>query len=203
MARAFTLIEILIASVVTAIVGLAVYGTIAAVQTGLSMQDTVAQETARIARAQARLADHLYRARSILGMTTTVTCLWLPSEPFDGTPTNATEYDTINADELRWYLIDTANRTISVQRLTNRANRTIYPSATDWATLRSTLALAGQLETSTVLTGVAGGQFRFTSFNMCTTRRVVLDLQFDDDHGGYGVELGGILAALQRHPDCL
>ena len=52
--RAFTIIEVLMATVVTAIVGLAVYGTISAVQTGLLLQDEVAQETARIARAQAR-----------------------------------------------------------------------------------------------------------------------------------------------------
>jgi hypothetical protein len=197
------MIEVMIASVVTAIVGLAVWGTVSAVQTGVGMQDDVAQETARIARAQARLADHLYRARLILGMSETVACLWLPSEEFDGSSANATNYDTIHADELRWYVIDTANRTISVQRVANHSDRTVYALSTNWATLRNTLAAANALESSTVLQGVASGAFEFTTFDTCSTRRIVLDVQFDNEHGGFAVELGGILAMLQRHPDCL
>lgn len=201
--RAFTLIELMVASVVTAMVALAVYGTISAVQLGVDSQDEVAQETARVARAQARLADHLYRARSILLESSTVVCLWLPSEAFDGTALNATAYDAIHADELRWYVIDTANSTVSVQRVTDRTNRTEYPLTTNWATLRTTLQQAGSLESSVVLNGIAMGAFLFTTFDVCSTVRVVLSVQFDEGHGGYGVELGGILSALQRHPDCL
>lgn len=201
--RAFTLVEVLVATVVTGLVALAVYGTVSAVQTGVRMQDEVAQETARIARAQARLVDHLYRARMILGMSDTVICLWLPVEEFDGSVDNATAYDTIHGNELRWYVIDGTNRTVAVQRLTDQTNRTVYPLNTDWAALRTTLASAGNLQTSTVLNGVAGGAFRFEEFDPCATRRVVLDIQFDADHGGYAVELGGIIALLQRHPDCL
>lgn len=200
--RAFTIIEVLMATVVTAIVGLAVYGTISAVQTGLLLQDEVAQETARIARAQARIADHLYRARSILSQSATVVCLWVPSEEFDGTAQNATNYDTINADELRWYVIDTQARTVSVQRVSDHANRTSYPLNTNWSQLRTTFQTANQLETSVILEGVASGAFLYTAHDPCTTVRVVLDIQFDADHGGSPMELGGILAALQRHPSC-
>jgi prepilin-type N-terminal cleavage/methylation domain-containing protein len=200
--RAFTLIELLMATVISTLVALAVYGTISAVQLGVSSQDEITQETARVARAQSRIADHLYRARMILAEAPTQVCLWLPSEAFDGTSQGATNYDTINADELRWYVVDTQARTVSMQRVANRNNRTSYPLSTDWAALRSTLQQSGALESAVVLTGVASGQFRFTSFNQCSTVRVVLDLQFDADHGGYGVELGGILALLQRHPDC-
>jgi prepilin-type N-terminal cleavage/methylation domain-containing protein len=203
MSRAFTIIELLVATVVTAVVALAVYGTISAVQLGVEAQDEVAQETARIARAQARLADHLYRARSILTESETMVCLWLPSEEFDGTTSNADEYDAIHANELRWYVIDTDAGTVSVQRVANQANRTEYALSTNWASLRNTFLQAGALETSVVLTGIASGEFAYSTFDVCSTVRVVLDVRFDDEHGGYGVELGGILASLQRHPDCL
>lgn len=201
--RAFTVVEVLVATVITTVVALAVYGTIAAVQLGVDSQDEVSQETARVARAQARLADHLYRARMILTETPTVVCLWLPSEPFDGTPGNADAYDIIHGNELRWYVVDAASRTVLVQRIANRDNRTEYPLATNWAALRTTLQNAGLLESSVVLNGVAGGEFLYTTFDVCSTVRVVLDIEFDQEHGAYGIELGGILSTLQRHPDCL
>ena len=76
----------------------------------------------------------------------------------------ATDYDTINADELRWYVVDRANRIISMQKVTSSANRTAYVLTTDWATLRTTLAASGSLTTTTVLEGVLDAAFRFTTF---------------------------------------
>jgi prepilin-type N-terminal cleavage/methylation domain-containing protein len=200
--RAFTLVEVLVATVVTAMVAGAVVGTINAVQVGLDDQDTSSAEIARLARAQARLADHLYRARMILAQRDDSICLWLPSEAFDGTSANATNYDTINADELRWYVVDRTARTLAVQRVTNTSNRTSYGLATDWHALRTSLAASSQLTTSVVLEGVLEGTFRRTSFNPCSDRRAVLDLQLDDEHGGIHFELGGIVEQLQKHSGC-
>ncbi len=199
---AFTLVEMLVAIVVTTIIAGAVIGTISAMQVGLNDQDEAAQETARVARAQARLADHLYRARMILSQSETVICLWLPSEAFDGTSASATNYDIINADELRWYVVDRDARTVSVQRLSDTTVRTAYALTSDWNALRTTFAASGALRTSVVLEGVLEGAFRYTSFDPCVHRRAVLDVQLDDDHGGLHFELGGILDALQKHTSC-
>jgi len=198
----FTLVELLVSITVTAIIAASVAATVSAVAVGLQGQDEAAQEVARLARSQARIADHLFRARMILSESTTVATLWLPAEAFDGSATNATEYDTINGNELRWYVIDRTNRVVSMQRLTNTLNRTIYPLATDWSALRTSLAASGSLVTTTVLEGVLDAAFRFTTFNPCSNRRLVLDVQLDDDHGGMHFELGGIIDALQRHTDC-
>ena len=111
-------------------------------------------------------------------------------------------------------MIDRTNRVVSMQRLTNTLSRTIYPLATDWSALRTSLAASGSLVTTTVLEGVLDAAFRFTTFNPCSNRRLVLDVQLDDDHGGkqrvfpracrggMHFELGGIIDALQRHTDC-
>ena len=200
--RAFTLVEVLVATVVTAMVAGAVVGTINAVQVGLDDQDSASAEIARLARAQARLADHLYRARMILAQRDDSICLWLPSEAFDGSSANATNYDTINADELRWYVVDRNARTLSVQRVANASNRTSYSLSTDWNALRTSLAASSQLTTSVVLEGVLEGTFRRTSFTPCSDRRAVLDLQLDDEHGGINFELGGIVEQLQKHSGC-
>ena len=198
----FTLVELLVSITITAIIAASVATTVSAVGVGMQGQDEAAQEVARLARGQARLADHLFRSRMILSESATVATLWLPSEAFDGSATNAADYDTIHGNELRWYLVDRTNRVISMQRLANTLNRTVYPLATDWSALRTSLASSGALVTTTVLEGVLEGAFRFTAFNPCADRRLVLDIQLDDEHGGMHFEIGGIIDALQRHSDC-
>ena len=198
----FTLVELLVSITITAIIAASVATTVSAIGVGMQGQDEAAQEVARLARGQARLADHLFRSRMILSESATVATLWLPSEAFDGSATNATEYDTIHGNELRWYVVDRTNRVISMQRLTNTLNRTVYPLATDWSALRSSLASSGALVTTTVLEGVLEGAFRFVAFDPCADRRLVLEIQLDDEHGGMHFEIGGIIDALQRHSDC-
>lgn len=198
----FTLVELLVSITITAIIAASVATTVSAIGVGMQGQDEAAQEVARLARGQARLADHLFRSRMILSESATVATLWLPSEAFDGSATNATEYDTIHGNELRWYVVDRTNRVISMQRLTNTSNRTVYPLATDWSALRSSLASSGALVTTTVLEGVLEGAFRFVAFDPCADRRLVLEIQLDDEHGGMHFEIGGIIDALQRHSDC-
>lgn len=200
--RGFTLVELLVSIAVTAMVAASVAATVSAVGVGMQGQDDAAQEVARLARAQARIADHLFRARMILSQSTTVATMWVPSEAFDGSASNATNYDTINADELRWYVVDRANRVISMQKVTSSANRTSYVLTTDWAALRTTLAASGSLTTTTVLEGVLDAAFRFTTFTPCSDRRLVLEVQLDDDHGGMSYELGGIVDSLQKHSSC-
>lgn len=200
--RGLTLVELLVSIAVTALVAASVASTVSAVGVGLQGQDESAQEVARLARAQARLADHLYRARMILSQSETVATLWVPSEEFDGSADNAARYDAIHGPELRWYLVDRANGSVVAQRLSNQADSTEYPLSTDWAALRSSLAASGALTTAPVVDGVLEGAFRFESFSPCDDRRLVLEVQLDDDHGGAHLELGGIVDSPQRHPSC-
>lgn len=200
--RGFTLVELLVSITITAMVAASVAATVSAVGVGMQSQDEASQEVARLARAQARIADHLFRARMILSQSSTVATLWVPAESFNGSATNATEYDAIHANELRWYVFDRNARTVSMQRVTNASSRTEHALATDWAALRTGLAGSGSLTTTVVLEGVQEAAFRFDSFTPCSDRRLVLEVQLDDDHGGTNMELGGIVDSLQRHPNC-
>ena len=200
--RALTLVELLVSVAVTAIVAASVASTVAAVGVGLRGQDESAQEVARIARAQARIADHLFRARMILSQSETVAAVWVPSEAFDGSATNAERYDAIHANELRWYVVDRTAGAVLVQRLADQSASTEHALSTDWAALRASLAASGSLATSVVLDGVLEGAFRFSSFSPCEDRRLALEVLLDDDHGGTHLELGGIVDSLQRHPSC-
>ena len=200
--RGFTLVELAIASVITALTAGAVVGTLRAFSDAMRDQDAAADGTARIARADARVADHLERARMILLQDADEVLLWLPTEPFTSSATNTAEYDAINANELAWYAMDPATHTLSMQCVANRSDRTTYSLSTNWAGLRPTLQMQGRLASTTVLENLSTGGFVVESNDPCSVRRVTFAGTLDDAHGSIAVQLGGRLANGQRHPDC-
>lgn len=200
--RGFTLIELLIASVITSMVAAAVIGTMEAVTGGMEQQDLAADAMARVARAEARMADHVNRARLVLAQDTDEVALWLPTEPFTSSATNTSDYDTINANELAWYVMDTATGNLTLKYLTNRSDRTTYGLSTNWSSLRTTLQMQQKLTSVPVIEGLATGQFRVEDADPCSSGRFTFDGAMTDVRGGLAVQLGGPLANRQRHPDC-
>lgn len=200
--RGFTLVELSIASVITALTAGAVVGTLRAFSDMMGDQDATADGTARIARADARVADHLERARLVLLQDSDEVLLWLPNEPFTSSATNTAEYDAINANELAWYVMDSDSHTLILRCVSNRSDRTTYPLSTDWASLRTTLQMQGRLASTTVLEGLSTGAFQVESNDPCSVRRFTFAGSLDAAHGGIAVQLGGRLANGQRHPDC-
>ena len=200
--RGFTLIELCIAVVITVIAAGAVAGTLRAVSEAMQEQDRVADASARLARVEARIADHLERARLILHQDADEVLLWLPSEPFDSSASNTSEYDTIHLNELAWYVIDDAAGTIVLRSATNRSARAAYPLSTDWDGLRTTLQAQAQLSSTVVLEGLAEGVFEVEDSDACSVRRFSFVGALNESRGGFEVRLGGRLSNGQRHPDC-
>jgi len=198
----FTLIEMLIASLITSMVASAVVGTIRAVTDSMQEQDVAADAMARLARVEARVSDHVNRARLILTQDSDEVALWLPTEPFTSSATNTSDYDAINANELAWYVMDSVNGTLLLKYTTNRNDRTTYGLGSDWSGLRTTLETQGKLTTVIALEGLATGTFRVESNDACSVRRFTFDGELREDCGGLDVQLGGPLANGQRHPDC-
>lgn len=201
-ARGFTLVELTVSVVVTAIVAASVVTTMSAVRIGLEGQDEAARATARIARAQSRAADHLFRARMILAQEGTFCALWVPSEPFNASPTNASEYDAIHREELRFWSFDAAAQAVVAERTANRADRTPVALSTDWQSLRDSLAAQGALERSTVIDGVSAASFRAAGFDPCSDRRMSLMVELVDEPADGAYEVGGALEVLLEHPSC-
>ncbi|MFM9180946.1 MAG: prepilin-type N-terminal cleavage/methylation domain-containing protein [Phycisphaerales bacterium] len=200
--RGLTIVELLAALAVTSIVAAAVVTTASAIRVGLDGQAEASRETARVARVQARIADHLFRARMILHHAGDEALLWLPAEAFDGTASNATDFDRIDRNELRWYVFDRATGCLVMQRTANRSDRTACSLSTDWPALRTTLAAAGALERSVVLEGVQDAEFVADGFDPCSDRRLWLRVELDAGNGGAELLFGGVLSALQRHGGC-
>lgn len=200
--RAFTLVEVLIASVVMALSGAAMFGVVRALAEAMTQQDAAGDTMARVARADVRIADHAQRARLVLAQGPAEIALWLPSEAFSTSTSDATNYDTINANELAWYVMDAAAGTLSLTYVANRNDRTAYGLSTNWATLRQTLAMRQQLTSVPVLEGLQSGAFLVEDADPCSVRRFTFLGALDADHGALAVHLGGLLLNGQRHPDC-
>ena len=200
--RGFTLIEVAIASLITTVVAGAVIGTIRAITESTYALDIAAQAMARVARADARFADHANRARMILDQSTLEILLWLPTEPFTSSATNTSDYDSIQGNELAWYVMNTSAGTLSLVYTANRNDRTKYSLSTNWANLRTALTSQGALTTIAVLEGLASGGFRVQDSDPCSVRRFSFDGYLSDDLGGLNVQLSGRALNGQNHPDC-
>jgi prepilin-type N-terminal cleavage/methylation domain-containing protein len=200
--RGFTLIEVAIASVVTTIIAGSVIGTIKAVTDVTIALDASAHAMARLARAEARVADHVNRARMVLSQTSTEVLLWLPTETFSASAILVDDYDTIQGNELAWYVMKPATKTLYLCYLTDRTNRTVYSMNTNWTSLLNSSSVQGKLTEIPVLEGIVSGGFRVESSDSCSVQRFTFDGLLSDELGGMNAQLGGRLLNGLRHPDC-
>ena len=199
--RGFTLIEVLIASLITTVVAGAVIGTIKAVTDITIALDASAYAMARLARAEARVADHANRARMVLSQTSTEVLLWLPTETFSASAIPV-DYDTIQGNELAWYVMKPATKTLYLCYFTDRTNRTVYSMNTNWTSLLNSSSVQGKLTEIPVLEGIVSGGFRVESSDPCSVQRFTFDGLLSDELGGMNAQLGGRLLNGLRHPDC-
>lgn len=200
--RGMTLLEVVVASMITSLVALTVTSTLSVTGTLLESEDRAAAASAMLARAEARIADHAERARLVLHQDSDEVLLWLPSEPFTSSATNAAEYDRIDVNELAWYLMDPAAGTLTLLATADRSDRTVHALGTDWDALRLSLQVQARLSNTPVLRNLASGGFRVDDTDPCSVRRFSFTGRLTDEAGGVDVELGGRLANGQRHPDC-
>ena len=200
--RGFTLIEVAIASVVTTIIAGSVIGTIKAVTDVTIALDASAHAMARLARAEARVADHVNRARMVLSQTSTEVLLWLPTETFSASAILIDDYDAIQGNELAWYVMKPATKTLYLCYLTDRTNRTVYSMNTNWTSLLNSSSVQGKLTEIPVLEGIVSGGFRVESSDPCSVQRFTFDGLLSDELGGMNAQLGGRILNGLRHPDC-
>ena len=171
----FTLIEVAIASVVTTIIAGSVIGTIKAVTDITIALDASAYAMARLARAEARVADHVNRARMVLSQTSTAVLLWLPTETFSASAILVDDYDAIQGNELAWYVMKPATKTLYLCYLTDRTNRTVYSMNTNWTSLFNSSSVQGKLTEIPILEGIVSGGFRVESSDPCSVQRFTFD----------------------------
>lgn len=200
--RGVTLVEILMALVVSALVAGSVGSLLSVLGGALREQDDLAAQLVRTAGGHARFSDHVLRARAILGLSATQAVLWVPSEDFVLSNQYKEAYDQINAREIRWYTWVPTQARLVMSRTLDQGDATVHPHSTNWTSLYNSLQSANQLETVTVFDGLASVTFYSGGFDPCATRRISLDLHFDADHGGQTIRISEAVPFLQTHEDC-
>jgi len=201
-ARGTTLIEVLMAVVVSALVAASVASMLTMLGGALREQDTLANHVIRVAGGHARFSDHVLRSRAILGLSSTQLVLWVPSEDFVASDDFEEAYDEINANEIRWYRWNAATNCVELSRTLDPAASTVYPMNADWGALHTSLTSAGSLQVVPVFNGLVSATFHHYGFDPCATRRVNLDLVFNAQNGGQTLRLSEAVSFLQKHKDC-
>ncbi len=198
--RAFTLLELMVATVTVTMVAGAVAGFLGTFHRAIRLQDVRASAIIRTAAIQAHVSRLMLESRMILEQSSNRTLLWLPSEMLDESGSGAeAAFDLVNlsADELHWLFFEQeADGTWSLKEAVvdpttipaGEGDRYFAAEAGYWAMVYDELFAAGQLTIFPIAEGLApmarGGvvaaapQFSYGDQNICTNRTVGIEFAF-------------------------
>ena len=166
--RGLTLLELLLAMAITALVAAACAAMLGAVTSGVSTRRDSRALMVRTNTAQTRLAGYVTPCRSLLAADGSGVVLWLD---------DARESDSVNASEIRWLIYDSATGTLDVlfvqfpagwSELERQLADQQYPPTADWNTVRAEYDGNGWLTRATLLDGL-------DSFSAGTDQPIALD----------------------------
>ncbi len=152
--RGLTLIELMLALAITAMVAAAIGVMISAIESGESSRRDNRDLVVRTYAATTRLSAYLSRSMSVLEVGTGNAVVWL---------NDWREGGTVHATELRWLVFDSVNNSIDVYFVDfpdewNEVQQALeddeYLSGTDWSAVLSSYKSAGYVSNITLVDGV-------------------------------------------------
>lgn len=190
-----TLIEVMLAVTITAMVAGAIAGMMAAVSAGVTKKRDTRAVMVRANAAQVRLSAYVVPARCVLDVPADGVVVWL---------NDSREGGTVNISEVRWLFYDATSEAIAAfyvvfpddwtEAQKSSADRS-YPTSTNWKSLLSSLKTAGVIETTRLVDGL--GAVAVTSARADLDTRVVnFDLSFET---GAGATVVRVAPAVRRH----
>lgn len=226
--RGFTLIEVIVATLVTSVVAGSVVGMVEAFRAAVAVQDLRSEAIVRGAGVQSHLGLLALKTRMTLSLSPQRILLWLPSETLSTSGTGSdTEFDLINLlnDELHWleFLQDQdlswtlIEWTVKPGLVPSGASTTYFSSDGEfWDSLFVQLRDSEMLRRSTLASGLDGPQlaggsasppkFVWQTASTCENRSLGAEFAFvaDDGTGPLRSDLRveSALAFFDRHPIC-
>ncbi len=225
--RAFTLIEVMIATVVTTMVAGTVVALIQGFVSALTIQDLRSEAIVRSAGVQSHLGLLSLKTRMCLALSPQRVLLWLPAETLltSGSGTDAA-FDRIDLieDELHW--LEFVQEVDSTWTLIEWTVKDDMVAANDsavftvdgafWDDLFVQLNDAGKLRRSPIASGLAAPElatgiikmprFVWQTSDCCQNRSVGVEFAFVAENGNEilqaDVRLESALAFFDRHPIC-
>lgn len=181
--RALTLLELVIALTITAMVAAAITGMMGAVASGVDTRQDGRSAMTRAQASQTRLGAYIAPSRAFLDIAPEQIVLWLD----DGR-----ESGTVHASEIRWLLHDESARTISVHyvkfpdewlQIARELADNEYPSSADWTAVLSFYEGQGWTGSYTLIDDVelAAASGDSADCTLSTVARLDLNFNPDDD----------------------
>ncbi len=227
--RGFTLIELMVATVITSVIALSVAGLLSFVGEMSAGQENRVSAVVRLAGVQARVARLALEARMVLEERADRVALWLPSEMLEGAESGSeSNFDIINLeqDEIVWLVwedVGNGSWRLLEQRPDPDAlnlveleieNLEVYftPDPAYWDSIYTWLHDNDALDTSVLAEGleapIIGGvataspAFRFAAGTNCTARWFAGEYAFAQEEAPINARFDAAIAFPDPHPLC-
>lgn len=188
-----TLLELLLAVVITAMVAGGIAGMLGAVSAGVGTRKDSREIMVLAHAAQCRLSAYLATSRCVLGVSGGDVTLWLD---------DSRESLTVHASEIRWlsYNADAGEMVVEfvdfpatwTPTACELADRE-FASSTDWSTVRAYYAGKGLLASRALVDHLAGVAVQHDAKQPQEARHVAFNLDFQGDHSAVTVQVSGTI----------
>ncbi len=191
--RGLTMLELLLALSITALVAAAIAAMMGAVTSGITTRRDSRALMVRANTAQTRLAGYITPCRSFLAADGSGVVLWLD---------DARESNTVNASEIRWLSYDGAAGTLDVLFVNFPAGWSeverlmadqAYPPTADWNAVRAEYDGNGWLTRITLVDGIDSFSASTDQPTALDSRHVTFGLDFRVDETTAAVRLFGTI----------
>lgn len=177
--RGLTLLELMIALTITALVGAAIAGMLGVVSTGIMVKQDVRSTMVRGNIAQIRLVAYIAPSACVLESDGQNLVIWLE---------DSRDSDTVHGSEIRWLLYDATNDTYDVYfvsfpeswtEIAKALEDDVHPMASDWASVLASYDAQGYIARVTLVDGVASVDVTLDEATPTDATHVSFRLTFD------------------------
>lgn len=186
--RGLTLLELLLAISITAMVAAAITGMMSVVSAGVGTRRDARDVMIRAHTAQIRLEGYLLPARCVLRASGGNLTLWLH---------DARESQTVHASEIRWLTYDAGTGSILLQRVAmpdvwSKAQTQLeddeFPMTTNWDLVLKQYQSLGWISSLTLVDGLSAATVQLDALDPLASRNVIYDLSFQSEGGAVNVQ---------------
>jgi hypothetical protein len=173
-----TLLELLLAATITAMVGAAIAAMLGAVSAGVGTRRDTRSVMVHAASARTRLCAYIAPARCILAVSGGNLTVWLDDNRSSG---------TVHASEIRWLRYDSAAHTLSVSyvkfpsgwtQIAKDLEDLEYPKTTNWDTVLDTYTKNGYIATLTLIDNVGAISMQLDNADVMAARHIEFSVGF-------------------------
>jgi hypothetical protein len=181
--RGLSLLEMLLAMSITAMVGGAIVGMLGAVSTGVGSRRDSRTTMVQAAASRSRLAAYIAPARSVLASTTSSVTLWLD---------DSRESQTVHASEIRWIRFNAEDREITVRyvrfpeawsQTTRNLADNEYAAGSNWDIVLTTYTAQGLIASMTLVDEVESVEVSADATLSKDVKHMAFELGFAADAG--------------------